>query len=118
MIDINVGDALKAINSGNTTCIRFHFPDEYVHEYLQFIDNIDIDEMNVQINAFLLKLYHLNNGRILDEKPQDVAAAAIVFYMQKYGFNIENKEAFYSNISKSSATINKILKMISMIVNN
>ena len=118
LLNVNKNEITKTINSSSDNYIIFHFPHEYIKDYLMILcpDN-DIDDLLKNITELAFQVYELKND-ILDKKPQDVAVALILFYMQKFGFVIENKEGFYSDISKSSATINKLIKTISSAVNS
>jgi len=117
LLKCNKNDILRAINSSDDDYIIFHYPHEYIKDYLKYIDGIDVVDIEGNIKELAFKVYE-KYDRILDEKPQDVAVALIMFYLQKYGFVVENKESFYSSISKSNATINRLVKIISININS
>jgi hypothetical protein len=110
------GEMSKAINSSDDECIIFHFPQEYIPEYIKYLNGIDVDVMTKNIITFTDSLCSMDST-ILHEQPQNLAAAIIVFYTDCHGYTIENKNIFYKNIEKSSGTITRIYRIISQIYN-
>lgn len=112
MIEIEPKELINEINSSDDNYIMFHFPHEYIPEFLTYLGNLEnIEQITEGMIELTFEIYNLNN-RILDEIPQCVAAAIIIFYFQKNSMTIRNKEKFLNRICKTSAIINKPLKMI------
>jgi len=75
-------------------------------EYIKFPDNA-IEEIYDLTNEVLEK-----EPELLDEKPQTVAAAILVYFLFKSGYSID-KDKYSSIFGRSDMTINKIRKRIS-----
>lgn len=117
MLGLEKGEILKAINSSDDNLIIFHFPHHFIPGYVKYLHDVDTEVISKDIIRFAKELYKMNSI-ILHEQPQNVAAAIIVFYTDYYGYNIENKNIFYKNIEKSSATITRIWRIICQIYNS
>lgn len=117
MLGLTKGETLKAINSSEDNDIIFHFPHQYVAEYISYFQDIDHEMMSRKITAFCKKIYRMNSI-ILHEQPQNVAVAMIVYYCDRLGFNIENKNAFYKDVGRSGGTVSKQWKLICTIHNS
>lgn len=116
ILGLQKGEIMKAINSSDDECIIFHFPQEYIPEYVKYLHGVDTDIMTKNIIEFTDELCRMDST-ILHEQPQNLAASIIVFYTDCHGYTIENKNIFYKNIEKSSGTITRIYRIISQIYN-
>jgi len=109
----------KAINTrpNNNDIIeqRFHFPQEFIREFLKFLNvNIDTENEVIKFCNIICKA----DSKILDDFPQVTAAAMILFFMDTYGDGIENKKAFYKFVDKSEVTVSKSYNKIASIYHN
>jgi transcription initiation factor TFIIIB Brf1 subunit/transcription initiation factor TFIIB len=97
----------------------FWKPEDYLKLYFQKIVDLDIISFNEEVLEDVKKICEevmKNNNELRDEKPQAVAAAVLVFYLQLHNCVLEKKK--YTEIfNKSDMSILKIKNKVATAYN-
>lgn len=100
------------VTTNSDNLIVQHHPKDFIltfyeklKQWVVFPENA-LDEIYDMMNDVLE-----NDGSLVDEKPQTVAAAILVYYMKNNGYSIE-KESYNTIFRRSDMTINKVKKKV------
>ena len=95
--------------------IRFTIK-QYAKLYLDNINDLSKEQKNIIMNEYVMDIIEKNDNMLVDEKPQSLAAAIIIYFLEKRKLKdqlIEFKQKLYRRIT----TINPLVITVGNVLN-